>query len=341
MSTNAAQDTGGHVLLSCRALLALGLLTCATPACDSYHVCDPPDERLISKLPGRLSETGLYSDIVTETVSADVLPFHPQFALWSDGAAKRRWIRLPPGTRVDTSDMDSWIFPEGTQLWKEFTRDGTRVETRLLQKVGPSDDDWVGLAYLWDPGKTDAVAAPHGAIDALGTPHNVPASAECMACHGGRKSRVLGFSAVQLSFDAEPGSLDLDDLAAAGLLSDPPAGVFEVPGGATEQAALGYLHANCGHCHNQARPPSRGARCFDPRNELDFWLPAARFRSAEDTPAYKSAIGQSKVTPGEPDESVLLRRVSSRDPSAQMPPLGTEAVDEHAVELLRGWISEM
>jgi len=341
MSTISAQDIGGGSRLRCRALLTLGLLACAAPACDSYHVCDPPDERLVSKLPARLSEAGLYSDIATDTVSADVLPFQPRFALWSDGAAKRRWIRLPPGTRIDTSDMDSWVFPEGTQLWKEFTRDGTRVETRLLQKVGPSDDDWVGLAYLWDPGQKDAVAAPYGAIDALGTPHNVPASAECMGCHGGRKSRALGFSAVQLSLDAEPGSLGLDDLAAAGLLSDPPEGAIEVPGNATEQAALGYLHANCGHCHNQARPPSSGARCFDPRNELDFWLPAARFQSVEDTPAYESAIGERKIRPGEPNDSVLIRKISSRDPSAQMPPLGTEVIDEQALDLLRDWISGM
>jgi len=162
-----------------------------------------------------------------------------------------------------------------------------------------------------------------------------------MGCHGGRKSRALGFSAVQLSLDAEPGSLGLDDLAAAGLLSDPPEGAIEVPGNATEQAALGYLHANCGHCHNQARPPSSGARCFDPRNELDFWLPAARFRSVEDTPAYESAIGERKIRPGEPDDSVLIRKISSRDPSGQMPPLGTEVIDEQALDLLRDWISGM
>jgi hypothetical protein len=321
------------------AMSAALLLASAATACDRYNVCDPPDESQLAKLPARLSETGLYADVAAGAVSPDVLAFRPQFPLWSDGAEKRRWIWLPPGRRIDTSDMDSWSFPEGTRLWKDFTRDGTRVETRLLQKVGPAEDDWIGLAYLWDEAQTDAVAAPHGAVNALGTPHNVPASAECMACHGGRRSRALGFSAVQLAFEAEPGLVDLDDLAAAGLLSHPPASAPVIPGDATERAALGYIHANCGHCHNQARPSSSGARCFDPQNDLDFWLPAARLESVEDTPTYRT-VG-STIEPGEPDHSPLITRFSSRNPSAQMPPLGTESVDQSALDLLRAWISGM
>ena len=44
-----------------------------------------------------------------------------------DRAAKRRWIQLPEGATIDTSDMDYWQFPVGTKLWKEFVRDGVRV----------------------------------------------------------------------------------------------------------------------------------------------------------------------------------------------------------------------
>ena len=49
------------------------------------------------KLPQRLADTGLYVAGGT-TIRPDVLPFSPQYPLWSDGAAKRRWIWLPPGT---------------------------------------------------------------------------------------------------------------------------------------------------------------------------------------------------------------------------------------------------
>jgi hypothetical protein len=32
--------------------------------------------------------------------------YDPSLSMWADGAEKRRFIRLPPGTTIDTSDMD-------------------------------------------------------------------------------------------------------------------------------------------------------------------------------------------------------------------------------------------
>ena len=104
----------------------------------------PPDP------PETLSATGLYSDIGTLTLAADVREYEPTYALWSDGAEKRRWIRLPPGTKIDTSDMDHWSFPVGTKIWKEFQFAGKRVETRLIYRFGPGDDDFIYAAYVWD-----------------------------------------------------------------------------------------------------------------------------------------------------------------------------------------------
>ena len=45
-----------------------------------------------------------------------------------------------------------------------------------------------------------------------------------------------------------------------------------------------------------------------------------------------------RVAAGDPDGSVLLRRVSSREAAEQMPPFGTRLVDEEAVALLSAWI---
>src|SRR5262245_16534783 len=52
-------------------------------------------------LPPRLSDTGLFVAGSTTRVRSGVLPFAPRHALWSDGADKRRWIALPPGTAID------------------------------------------------------------------------------------------------------------------------------------------------------------------------------------------------------------------------------------------------
>ncbi len=308
-----------------------GLLACAvalsSAACGRYWVCDEVDEGRVSRIPQRLSGTGLFADTARESLAPGVMAYAPRFELWSDGAEKRRWFSLPPGTQIDTSDMDSWVFPEGTKFWKEFTRDGVRVETRLLEKLGPGDD-WIALAYLWRSDQSDADAAPFGAIDAAGTPHNVPASNECAACHGGRKSFVLGFSALQLS--SFP----------TGLVTAVPTQSFEVPGNDTERAALGYLHANCSQCHNPNRPERSGARCFDPESDLDFSLSVNALGAPADTATYRSAVG-SVVEPGRPSDSRLFELVSRRGFFKQMPPLASERVDDSAVMLLERWIREM
>src|SRR5690606_34275934 len=115
--------------------LSLLLVGCSS-GCFTAQKCPPP-RGLPEGLPKRLSETGLYRDIRKGELAEGVRFYVPRFELWTDGAEKRRWIALPPGTRIDTSDMEDWQFPVGTKLWKEFVRDGVRVETRLLQKTGP------------------------------------------------------------------------------------------------------------------------------------------------------------------------------------------------------------
>jgi hypothetical protein len=317
-------------------LLAMPLL-CA--ACEPYDQCDPPAPASLARLPMRLSETGLFADVPSETLGPAVLAYTPRFALWSDGAEKRRWIALPDGATIDTSDMDDWIFPEGTRFWKEFTRDGVRVETRVLEKIGPGDADWIGAAYMWNEDQSDALLTPGGAENASGTAHDVPDASRCMGCHGGRRSRVLGFSIIQLAWD-EPSGVELAMLVSENRLTAPPASEATVPGDETERAALGYIHANCSHCHNQARPENDGSRCYDPYRDFDLRLTFDRLSSAGDTLTYRTAVG-GVIDPGDPDGSRLIRLVSRRGDGLHMPPLATEEVDQTAVDLLRRWISAM
>ncbi len=317
-------------------LLLHTVLACA--GCDQRHwVCEPADEHASSALPSRLSETGLYADSEREILNDGVLPYRPTFELWSDGANKRRWFMLPTGARIDSSDMDSWRFPEGTKIWKEFVRDGVRVETRLLTKTGPREQDWVALSYLWNADQADAHAAPEGAINALGTDHNVPAMGECTACHGGTRSRVLGISAVQLAHASDGVHANLDAFVSMDLLSHPPEQTFSVPGDEVARAALGYLHANCAHCHNQDRPAHGRPRCYEPANGLDFRLLVGALASVDDTPTYRT-MGPV-IKRGRPGASPLMRAVSTRDFFERMPPLAAERRDDEAVALLRAWIA--
>ena len=86
-------------------------------------------------IPDDLSCTGLYSDWATKTIASDAIPYTPALVFWSDGADKSRWLYLPPGTTIDTTDMDNWVFPVGTKIWKQFVLDGQLVETRLIWKT--------------------------------------------------------------------------------------------------------------------------------------------------------------------------------------------------------------
>src|SRR6478735_3678181 len=102
--------------------------------------------------PATLQETGLYSDWATKTVAPGTLLFSPQYPLWSDGASKTRWMRLPKGTFIDARNPDVWRFPVGTRFWKEF-RFSRRAETRFIER-GP--EGWRVAAYAWTADETAA-----------------------------------------------------------------------------------------------------------------------------------------------------------------------------------------
>ncbi len=278
------------------------------------------------------------------------MPFEPTYWLWSDGADKRRWIRLPPGTRIDTTGMDHWVFPVGTKLWKEFSRGGVLLETRLIERYGDGPEDyWMG-AFVWNLEQTDAVLAPDGQMNINGTPHDAPAQKVCLACHRGDTGRVLGFSAMQLSRAEDDNRVGptLTEIIRRNLLTAPPdAGgtpPFSVPGDPVTAAALGYLHANCGHCHNR-----NGTAWPDTQMVLRVTTEDADVESSD---VYLSLVGQTlqywrggaitkRVSPGDPDASAIVARMSARGNEDQMPPLATEETDPTGIVRVRAWIAAL
>jgi hypothetical protein len=216
----------------------------------------------IEEAPATLSETGLFVE-VSEGVyelAPYVLPFQPKFVLWSDGATKDRYAYIPRCSQIDTSDMDQWDLPVGTRLYKTFTRNNSleqpvKVETRMMVRYDTSERDWLMVTYAWGANQTDpsTVSLLDNADelpDQNDTLHDIPSRDQCRACHEVLPAHALGFSAFQLSHDLV--GENIDTLAEANTLTDPaPQGGYAVPGTATDQAALGYMHANCGHCHNE------------------------------------------------------------------------------------------
>ena len=138
------------------ASIAAALAVALGAACSARAAPEPA-----RRPPPLLSQTGLYADAASGRVAADVLPYAPQYPLWSDGAVKRRWVRLPPGTAVDGSRPEGWVFPAGTRFWKEFSF-GRRVETRFLEKQ--ADGSWTYASYIWGEDGRDAALAPERGV---------------------------------------------------------------------------------------------------------------------------------------------------------------------------------
>jgi hypothetical protein len=350
----AMRQALGWVLLA-----GWGALLSVAVAADAVGRADQPPEQ--AEPPPTLEATGLYSDFARREIDPRHLHFAPQYPLWTDGAAKRRWISLPPGGVIDASDPDAWVFPVGTRFWKEFAFDGQPVETRFME-LGPGGE-WLFAAYEWSRDGEEARLAPvrgRGSAFPLegGRFHAIPSVSDCGVCHKSRSTRVLGFSALQLSPDRDPSALhgeaDLSESIDLAYLRDhdlivglpeefgdvPPRIAAETP---TERAALGYLHGNCGHCHNATGKLS----------DLDLVLDQPV--GSPERATHSTTVGRMirepppglppeailRVAPGQPDRSGLLHRMASRHAALQMPPLGTQLVDDEAIALLRQWIGEL
>jgi cytochrome c553 len=291
-----------------------------------------------------LAETGLYADFANRVVAADIRTFTPAHQLWSDAAEKQRWIRLPPGSQIDTAEMDHWQFPVGTKLWKQFGHHGQALETRLVERYGPGPEDyWMG-SFVWSADGTTASFALDGQADINGSQHDAPPVKACGACHRGDKGRVLGLSALQSSHDG-PG-LTLDTLAADGRLSHPPppGTRYRPPGDPVTAAAFGYLHAICGHCHNRT-----GTAWPDTQATMRLYVADT---VATEAAIYKTLVGQkvqywrhptltTRVVAGDPAASAVLGRMTARGSKDQMPPLATELTDATGVDTITRWIQAL
>ncbi|WP_394822154.1 hypothetical protein [Pendulispora albinea] len=297
--------------------------------------------------PIHLGCTGLYASWPDRAIADSARFFAPAFTAWSDGAEKSRYIYLPPGQKIDTSNMDEWRFPVGTKIWKEFRLNGRRVETRLLWKN--SGSDWYRTTYVWSQDQTSAIENTAGVSNIWGTGYDVVPQSDCTLCHGGHLDGVLGFEAIGLSNPGASG-FEMTALVNEQRVTNPPSSSFTLPGDATARAALGSLHANCGNaCHSN----SNYALARD--SGLFMRLRANALSSVTATETYKTAVnvpsrfqgpggGFYRIKSRDVAHSSIPYRDSYRDTGGeriQMPPLGTHVVDSNALEAVNAWINAL
>src|SRR5581483_8854802 len=80
------------------------------------------------RLPGRLSELGLFRPVDPPQPVPGLLPYEVNVSQWADGASKRRWMALPEGARIGFRPTGEWAMPAGSVLVEELSRE-RRLET--------------------------------------------------------------------------------------------------------------------------------------------------------------------------------------------------------------------
>ena len=116
-------------------------------------------------------------------------------------------------------------------------------------------------------------------------------------------------------------------------------------GSALERAALGYLQANCGHCHNHNGPAVPAPLRLD-QSALDSGDTVERVRlSTVKVNSRYRPPGMPEdariVVDGSVDRSVLSLRMRLRHPQVQMPPIGTRHPDLEGQALIDRWINQL
>jgi uncharacterized repeat protein (TIGR03806 family) len=303
-----------------------------------------------SRLPGRLSETGLFRSLVDLTPADGLIGYEVNSPLWSDGAAKRRWIALPEGGRARFAARGEWGFPAGTVFVKHFELDvggpkGRRLETRVL--VADGTGRGYGATYRWRPDGRDADLLPDGLTEQIdrGRTWTYPSRSDCLACHNATAGFVLGVNTRQINRTARWAGITDNQLRAwnhAGLFA--PALEEKALPSYSRLAAVdddksplevrvrSYLDANCAFCHRPGGSPGAFDARFDTPMAQQKWLTAPL--AAADL----GLRGVRLVTAGDPGRSMLYVRMKRRRDVFNMPPLASTVADEQALTAVAAWI---
>lgn len=299
-------------------------------------------------IPKQLSKTCLYKSLQHDQINSEILAFTPKYPLYTDGMDKRRWIYLPSGTQINNSDLDNWNFPKGTVLWKEFSTKGQKLETRILVKKSETTgrSAWDFATFKWKIDQTDADYITEGARDVNGTVHDIPKLSRCFPCHTGTSDIVRGFDPIQLSFtdaNANSNEVYLKSLIKSKTFSHKMNEYFKIPArDEVERKALGYMHGNCGHCHNEQHGAGRNVGLLlkvKPSHKTRADLDSIKTTVNVHTSFYNNL--DYRIIPNNSVDSAIYHRLNSNQRGTMMAPIGRELIDTDGVEKIDNWINSL
>jgi uncharacterized repeat protein (TIGR03806 family) len=349
--------------------LGLFAVTAALSGCSWFH----RDVRvyLEEPFPKKLSAWRLFWETRHGLVpNHRVLPYDLNTPLFSDYAAKYRFVWMPPGTSAQYRDDAPFEFPVGTILAKSFAFPADRpndegphaerpsaerlIETRLLVHT---HSGWVTLPYIWDEEQREATLrlvpdpVPVHYRDASGAvrdfTYQIPNANECRQCHeNNRQVFPIGPKARNLNKDFEYSDGKANQLARwtqVGYLTGAPApgqapriAEWKNPASGTlSERAAAYLDNNCAHCHQPGGTAGYTgvdfrAGHFDPLH--------AGFCKHPNSAGNMRDL-QYDVVPGDPEHSILVYRMASTAPKVMMPQIGRAVVHAEGLALIKEWIA--
>ncbi len=229
------------------------------------------------------------------------------------------------------------------------------IETRLLIKQVTG---WQALPYVWNKEQTEAVLEITG--DSLNVhlsansgskkfTYIIPDANQCKACHApnhtsgelepiGPKFRHMN---LDYQYNNKLRQNQIKHLKALGKLDNQYQGNLTNTDWRNRQndlakAARSYLDINCAHCHNPDGPADTSALYLDKHNtdkaHLGYCKPPVAAGKGSGNRAFD-------INPGKADDSILLFRMESNDPSIAMPELGRAIMHEEGAALIRQWIN--
>lgn len=323
--------------------------------------------KLTGNPPKLLSEYRFFvGNLADQKPNEGVVPYDLNTPLFSDYAAKYRFVWMPKGKSAKYEAEDVFDFPVGAVLIKTFAflhdlRDASKgqriIETRLLVH---RPKGWDALVYVWNEAQTDATLNVAGTTRDVTWTHTdgrtrssnyiVPNVNQCKGCHVLDKAFVpIGPKARNLNktYAYDSGIANqLDYWAQAGYLEGTPSpsaapklAVWNDPStGTVDDRARAWLEINCAHCHNPKGPANTSGLDlrFSQRDPIKWGVmktPVA---------AGRGSGGRSyDIVPGKPDESILTFRLESTEPGIMMPELPRRLVDEESLPLIREWITSL
>ncbi len=301
-------------------------------------------------LPGLISELPLFRNVSKQRPVAGALRYGVASALWSDGAAKDRFLVLPEGAALDFHPADAFDMPVGGYAVKTFALRRGRagrarpLETRVIHRT---DDDVLMATYVWKDDLSDAVRLDTRLVTDVPGPKGdqqwtYPSPDDCTTCHLEIARTLLGVSARQLR-ERRGGRSPLSRWVKRGVLAGvvPPVSSIDrnlpVNGrGRLERRARSYLDANCSFCHRPGAPQPAGLDLRPTTDLAGTGLLGVATRGALGVP------GGLLVDSGAPDRSVLVERMRIRDgDELQMPRIGSALADEKALRTIERWIRKL